>query len=676
MQQFREGEIARAVPNLTRLFAPKRIAIAGGGTWGDLIASAADRIKFDGELIPVHPKGKIVAGRTSVRSVREIDGPVDAAFVCVNRHATIDVVRDLAAHGCGGAVCFASGFAEAIEEDSSAADLQAELVAAAGKMPVLGPNCYGFVNALDRAAIWPDQHGMEPIDRGVAILTQSSNIAINLTMQQRALPIAMAVTCGNMAQTSQADIARNLVRDSRISAIGLHIEGFGDLRAWEALAREAWDAGVPLIALKVGASDAAQHATQSHTASLAGSDAGAQALLDRLGIARAVSVTDFLETLKILHVAGRLPSRSLASISCSGGEASLVADLAQREGLDCPDLSTAQRSELRDILGPLVSLANPLDYHTYIWRDTNAMGRAWGCVSNGEAAITMSIVDYPHTDARDWRCATDAAMHARQMSGKPFAMVASLPELMPADVAAELLTADVIPMNGLHDALRAIRIAASTHAPILHPALAQPGAARDALLIPEDTAKAALAGHGITIPRQFHAPFPDQDRFVVKGLGLAHKSEAGAVRLNVFGKDVTDVARDIGTDRILVEEMISDGIAELLIGVVRDPAHGFVLTLGAGGVLTEILSDTVSVLVPTPVERIKDQLEHLKVYGLLTGFRGKPSADMTSVLAVIDAVQDYVLANLDTLEEIEINPLIVTPSRAVAVDALIRKAQT
>ena len=184
--------------------------------------------------------------------------------------------------GAGGAVCFASGFAEV--EDG--ADLNTALLLAAGEMPILGPNCYGMINNCDGALLWPDQHGCLPVARGVAILTQSSNIAINLTMQSRALPISYVITCGNQAQTTQAEIALGLLEDQRVTAIGLHIEGFGDIAAWQTLARVAKAKNIALIALKVGKSTQAQSATISHTASLAGSDAGAAALLDRLGIAR------------------------------------------------------------------------------------------------------------------------------------------------------------------------------------------------------------------------------------------------------------------------------------------------------------------------------------------------------------------------------------------------------
>ncbi len=163
----------------------------------------------------------------------------DASFIGVNRELTIDIVRQLRDRGAGGAVCFASGFSESEAEAEGGTQLQARLIEAAGEMPVLGPNCYGFINYLDGALLWPDQHGGARVERGVAILTQSSNIAINMTMQRRGLPLAFVITAGNQAQTSQAAMAMAMVADPRITAIGLHIEGVGSVRELEALADAA-----------------------------------------------------------------------------------------------------------------------------------------------------------------------------------------------------------------------------------------------------------------------------------------------------------------------------------------------------------------------------------------------------------------------------------------------------
>ncbi|MBU2983687.1 acetate--CoA ligase family protein [Lentibacter algarum] len=668
--------------SLGRLLQPKSIAVIGGGAWCEQVIRQSAKMGYAGDIWPVHPWAEMVCEYPAFKSVAELPSPPDAVFIGVNRHATIALVAELSKLGAGGAVCFASGFSEAVAEDETGNDLQAQLVAAAGAMPILGPNCYGFVNALDGALLWPDQHGCTRVETGVAILTQSSNISINLTMQKRGLPIAYMVTCGNMAQTSQAQIASALIDDPRVTAVGLHIEGFSDLREWEHLAAKAHAKGVPLVALKVGASEQARQATVSHTASLAGSDAGAQAFLERLGVPRLKTLPDLLETLKVLHCYGPLPNGNIASISCSGGEASLIADMAVGKKLNFPKLSADQKTQLRTALGPMVALNNPLDYHTYIWRDQGAMARAWSGMTGGDITMTFSVVDYPTTDPTDWACATNAALKVRKQTAARFGVVATLPELLSQDVAAELMAGGVVPFLGLNEALAATEAAARLRPPQQEP-VCLPGTLPATQTLTEAVSKEALAAHGLQVPQsrsvrgdaeisqavtELHAPF------AVKGVGLAHKSEHEAVRLGIAAKDVADIAKAIGTDEILIEEMIVGQVAELLVGVTRDPAHGYVLTLGAGGVLTEILRDTTSLLLPVNADDIVAALNRLNCAPLLHGYRGRPAANMAAIIDAVLAVQSYVLENAEAASEVEINPLLCTPDRAIAVDALIRKA--
>ena len=670
-------------PSLSRLLRPQSIAVVGGGAWCRAVIGQLAKAGYDGPVWPVHPTATEIGGFRVFSSLNDLPYPPDSTYVGINREATVGAIATLAAMGAGGAVCFAAGFAEVAD----GADLNAALLAAAGDMPILGPNCYGFINMLDGALLWPDQHGCVPTDRGVAILTQSSNIAINLTMQARALPVAYVITCGNQAQTTQAQIALNLLDDPRVTAIGVHVEGFGDVSDWQALARKAAERGVPIVALKVGRSVAARSATISHTASLAGGDAGAQALLDRLGISRVDDLSTFLETLKLLHVTGPLKSGKIASISCSGGEASLVADLAQGRKLEFPDLTARQRTDLFAALGPKVALANPLDYHTYIWRDTDAMTKAFCAMIEPELALTLLIVDFPRADRcdpSDWDCTIDAALATRARTGGSLAMVATMPELMPEAVASRLLAGGVTPLNGLTEALTAVVAARMHRPPDLSVDLLLPGDARQSITLTEAQSKAALAAFGLAIPRFGRALSPHAafqvaltltPPFVLKGEGLAHKSEAGAVILNLqSAKDVGASAEAMSLDSYLVEEMIEAVVAELLVGIVRDPAHGFVLTLAAGGVLTEVLTDSVSLLVPASDASILQALKGLKCFKLLSGYRGKPAADMAALLQAIAAIQSYVIANCDRLEEVEVNPLLCTATRAVAADALIRTA--
>ena len=669
---------------MDRLLRPKSIAVIGGGAWGAAVIARARKDGFTGPIWPVHPKASEVSGEIAYKSIDALPQSPDAAYICVNRHLTIDAVRALSQINAGGAICFASGFSEAVAEDETAGDLQAHLVAAAGSMPIIGPNCYGFVNYLDKITLWPDEHGGVPVDSGVAILTQSSNIAINLSMQKRGLPISYLITVGNQAQTSMAHLTQTLLSDKRVTAIGLHIEGFGDLAAWHDLAQAAYSAGIPIVAIKVGKSEQAQAATISHTASLAGADTGADALLARLGFARVDTIEVFLETLKILHVFGPLANTKIASMSCSGGEASLMADTAVGTEIDFPALNDRQKTDLGAALGPMVALANPLDYHTYIWRDLDAMTHTYAAMSDPDLALTVLVGDFPRSDrcdGTDWLDMIPCLKRAQTRTGHRMALLASMAENLPEDIATQALAAGILPLCGLRDAQDAI--VASTRAgrkPNDHPNLwtATP---KSSVTLSEADAKKALRAYGLPTAQSIEAISPQAAAsaadtlgypVVLKGMGLAHKSESGAVKLGLTNaNDVLEAAKAMPTDTFLVETMITDTICEVLIGVTRDDAHGFILTIGAGGIMTELLKDTQSMLVPVSHAEISEALSKLKISPILSGYRGNKAADHDAIVDAIETVQKYVVTNADRIMEIEINPLMCQEKGAIAADALI-----
>lgn len=666
--------------NLFRVLNPSSLAVIGGGAWGAAVIEQALKFGFAGDIWPIHPVKKEIAGRAAYRGVPDLPAAPDVAFVGINRDASIGAVERLQKAGAGGAVCFASGFAEAQAEDALATDAQGRLLHAAKDMPILGPNCYGFINALDGAIVWPDQHGLTRVDRGVAILTQSSNIAINLTFQARNLPIAMMITCGNMAQMSQAALINALLDDDRITAIGLHIEGFTDLPGWQAAAAKAHAKDIPLIALKAGRSEAARAATQSHTASLAGEETSAAALLNFLGIGRVDTLPELLEALKLGHVCGRLESKKIASISCSGGEASLAADLGQAHGLSFPALLEQQQTRLRDVLGPKVALANPLDYHTYIWRDQAAMTAAWSAMHRPDVALTMTIVDIPdpaRADPTDWACAVNAAIGTAALG--PVAMVSSLPETMPHETAAQLMAHGVAPLQGLSEAMAAAR-ALTRIAP-------QEGLLTGRLCTQfidhgERAAKEMLRGHGLNVPRnvlETDLAHLETLRFpvVAKADRIAHKTEQHAVILNLNSpEDVnTALARLPSSGGFnFVEEMAIGGVVELLIAMTNDPAHGIMLTIGAGGTLAELWQDTQHMMLPATADQVDAALSRLRIAPLIDGYRGQPGSDRIAIINQILKLQACVASQTDGFVEIEINPLICTPREAIVADALWRQS--
>ncbi|MCB1490551.1 MAG: acetate--CoA ligase family protein [Rhodobiaceae bacterium] len=669
---------------IERLLRPRSIAVIGGGTWCANVIEQCRKIGFSGDIWPVHPKRDTVGGVPAFRDIEHLPSAPDAAFIGINRDQTIEAVRILSRQGAGGAVCFASGFREAQAETADGATKQDALLAAAGAMTILGPNCYGFLNYLDGAALWPDQHGGVRVESGVAIVTQSSNIALNLTMQDRGLPVAYIVTVGNQAQTGISGIGCALLQDRRVTALGLHIEGIDDLRAFEAMANEARALGKPIVALKVGKSDRARAATVSHTASLAGSDAGARALLERLGIGQASSLPVLLETLKLLHVAGPLTSNRIASMSCSGGEASLMADTAHGHALELPALEPRQEADLRGALGPRVALANPLDYHTFIWGDEDALASTFTAMMQGNLAMGCVVLDFPRDDRCDaeaWEPVIAAVARTKAATGRPMAILASLKETLPEEIALRLIGMGIVPFAGMDDAVAAMEIAGwlgrnrSAAPPLLLPPAPHTGRT-----LTEAEAKHALSVEGVQVPGSARADSAETAAeaavrigfpVVLKGEGIAHKTEAGAVALDLGSAEaVTSAARAMPSRSFLIEEMITGTVAELLIGVVADPAHGYVLTLAAGGTLTELLDDSVSLLVPAGREDVHASLGQLRIARLLEGYRGKPAANVEAILDTVMSVQAYVAAALP--QEIEINPLMCGPDRAIAADALIR----
>ncbi len=660
--------------NLDRLLRPKSIAVFGAG-WALNVIEQCKKMGFQGSIWPVHPTKTEIGGLPAYASIADLPHAPDATFIGVNRFATIDVVRTLSSVGAGGAICFASGWTEAGEPE-----LQHQLIAAAGDMPILGPNCYGVINYLDGALLWPDQHGGVRVEKGVALLSQSSNIIINMTMQRRALPIAYVACLGNAAVVGLADLAGALLADDRVTAIGMYIEGIDDAVAFAELAERARTAGKGIVCIKSGKTALSRTAAQSHTASLAGGGAASSAFLRQIGVAEVNTPSELIETLKIMHVHGSLAPR-ICSLSCSGGEAGLVADLAAPFDIDFPPPSDNTRARLGEILGPIVTIANPLDYHTFIWGDGPRTTDVFATMLQDYDA-GLFIIDPPRKDRCDpsgYLPALDAIVAAQSATGVPALAVASIAENFDEDFAIRLMDQGVVTLMGLETGLAAVR--AAQVLPVVsgwRPMTARPP--QDSQVLSEADGKALLAMAGVPVPKSVSGrtlaevqaiAAPLQPPLALKGLGFAHKTEAGAVRLGLASLD--GQAEMVGATGYLAEEMVIGALAEILLGLQRDPVYGVTLTLGMGGVTAEVLDDTVTVVLPADHTQILAAMKKLRLWPLLDGYRGRPKADMQAVADIAVRLGDVMMADT-SLEEIEINPILVRSSGAVAVDALIRKA--
>jgi len=659
---------------LDRLLRPRHIAVLGAG-WALNVIEQCRKMGFQGPVWPVHPTKDQIGGLKAYASVADLPEPPDATFIGVNRFATVDVVAELAAMGAGGAICFASGWTEAGE-----AGLQDKLVAAAGEMPILGPNCYGVINYLDGALLWPDQHGGVRVRTGVALVSQSSNIVINMGMQQRGLPVAYVACLGNAAVVGLAELTGALLDDPRVTAVGLYIEGIDDAPAFAALAEKARAMGKGVVAIKSGKTELSRTAAASHTASLAGGGATSSAFLRQIGVAEVNTPSELIETLKVFHVHGPQIGTRICSLSCSGGEAGLVADLAAPYGIDFPPVPQATHDRLFSVLGEIPTISNPLDYHTFIWGDGPKTTEVFSAMLEAYDA-GLYIIDSPRPDRCDpsgYDPAFAAIIAAQKATGKIAFPVASMAENLGEARVQAMMEDGVCALLGVETALAAVK-AAQTGPGLAgwRPVAALP--ARATRMLSEAEGKALIAAAGVAVPKAVTgATIADvagkaglSPPYVLKGLGFAHKTEAGAVRLGL--PSLEGQAEMPGATGYLVEEMVTGAVAEVLLGLRRDPVYGVTLTLGMGGVTAEVLADTVTLVLPVTEAQVLEAARGLRLWPLLEGYRGRPKADMAAVAAMAVRLGALMLGD-DGLEEIEINPVMVRESGAVAVDALVRRA--
>ena len=673
---------------LARLLFPRSIAFIGGREC-DIAIRKTLQLGFEGRLWPVNPRRQEIAGIATVPSVADLPEAPDAAFIAVKREPTIGIMADLARIGAGGAVVFASGFSE-----TGDAHLQRALVEAAAGMPFLGPNCNGYVNFMSKAVLWPDEYGGGACARGVAIVAQSGNIAVNLTMLRRSLPVAGVFALGNQADVDLAQMVEALAQDERITAIGLHIEGLRDVPAFVRAVEAARALKKPVVALKTGRSAAGARITLSHTDSLSGEDALYDALFRRLGVARVSTITAFAETLKFLHVGGPATGTRLVSMSCSGGEAALVADLAEGRIVSFSPFDEAGRIRVEATLNELVTVGNPLDYQTFIWGDEDKLAATFTAALGGGFDTGLLILDVPTVpgaDASSWVVTAEAFRRAALATGTRSAVVATLAECLPEDLAGRLSQAGIAPMVGLDDALTAFEGAAAIGAVWakaeaalrLLPGSSIAGPVRQ---LTEYDAKQLLRGAGLTVPPGRVVP-PAEAPAAARVIGfpvvvkasdetLAHKTEAGGVALNLQTEsEVAEAAARIGrvTGTVLVEQMTRGAVCEVLVGIKTDPQFGMALVIGAGGVLAELLRDTVTLLLPTTRTEIEAALSRLRVAALIDGFRGR-SGDRPATVDAILAIARFAESRAGELADLDVNPLLVLPpgEGAVVVDALIR----
>ena len=677
--------------NLSRLISPKSIAVVGN-RGANFAIRESKKLGYNHKIWAIHPTLDFLEGIKCYKDIKDLPEAPDATFIAVNAESAIAIVADLKSIGGGGAVLYASGFGELGEKGIKR---NQRLEEAADGMPLIGPNCYGFINSLDGVALWPDVHGCEPVLSGVAIITQSGNIGLNITMQSIGLPIAYMFTLGNQTNTNIADIINAMLDDNRVNAIGLHIEGISDIKSFDVAARRALDKKIPIVAIKSGRTDVSAKIALSHTSSMTGLDQLFNVFFERLGIARVDTVPEFLETLKLLSILGTIDHNGVASMSCSGGEAGMMADLIDGLDITFPSLDDLHKDRVKLALNDYVEVDNPLDYHTFIWGDRKRTSECFKQMISGNFAATMLLLDWPRTqesEQKDWDLTLLALSDAISGTREKTIVLASIADCMPKRIIKECQKYGIAPMIGLDICLKALnhsyRIGlafqkSSMQSIEILRSLSHPSKIST---LTEFEGKKLLKKYGIPVPdgkiitstsealmaaEKIHYPIT----LKVSDVELVHKTELGAVMLNIndplaLEKACQDLFK-IGSS-LLIEKMVQDSVAELIIGVGLDPIFGKYIIIGSGGILVELFKESIPLLFPVNRKDVSLALSKLKVFPLINGYRGNPEGDVEMIIDCVMATVKLVSEN--DIDELDINPLLVLKrgSGVIAVDTLIK----
>ena len=688
--------------NFDRLLSPRHIAFIGGQD--ALIAiGEARRRGFFGEYWPVNPRREHLGGLACFSEIGDLPEAPDAVFLAIPAPAAVAAVETLRKIGAGGIVCYTAGFKEA---GSAGQKLEQELQNAVGDMALIGPNCYGIINYLDKSALWPFAHGGSSPGYGAAIITQSGMLSSDISMSQRSLPFTHMVSAGNQAVLGIEDFIDILCENPATRAIGLHIEGLSDIPKFEKAALKALANDTPIVALKTGKSEIGSALTYSHTGSFSGSKELYEALFDRLGIISVTNPSQLIETLKYLCVVDRPTGKKIAGFTCSGGGATMLADYGEEIGLEFPRFDSAAVQVLEQHLPPIATVSNPLDYTTPIWGQpklTEPVFRA--ALEQNDVQAAVLVQDYPAEGLDESKVfyQNDALAFAAAAKslGIPAAICATIPENFDKASREFLIAQGVAPMQGIEETLNAVLSAAWWRARCdqlrknPYEPMAPPTPMAGAVQMNEAEGKAIVQSFGVDIPKGAvtHTDgltavaevigYPVVLKMI--GPGLEHKTEAGAVAVNLkSAAELKDSAKIMIrsvqqfdpkclSDQFLIEAMADPPLAELVVAIRQDQQFGWVLAIGSGGVFVELIGDVKHLLLPTNAESIEAALRNLKIGKLLCGFRGAQPANFRSLSNQILSLCQQMQKSAPHITEIEINPLFVYNEHIMAVDVLGQK---
>ena len=688
---------------LARLIAPRSVAIVGAspraGSFG--MRTLENLVHYGGAVYPVNAKYERIGERACYASLAALPQPPDCVVLVVPREGVEAALQEAAAARAGSVIVYASGYGEMAREDAGRAQRRLAEIARAAKMPMLGPNCMGIVNhALGAGLSFIPEYARAPrAQGGIAVVSQSGALGYSLAQAwDRGPGIRYFFSCGNSADIDVADLVAAMAEDPDCKAIACLFEGAASAaRMLEAGAR-ARRAGKPVIVYKLGTSEDGAAAARSHTGSLAGSAVAWRALFERAGFIAVEDYESLIEYARFFAASGKPLARGVAVISGSGGAGVMAADMAARHGVPMPQPLEATGAALRALVPEFGAARNPCDPTGQVLNNPESFG---ACCRALLADPQYGVLVVPGTvavaeTAKD-RVPKMAALAREQP--KPVALV-WLSEWLQGPGSGDYEADEKIPLFRSMD--RCLAAIAAWHAFAERqdgpaPRRSPPGAAQAARTLlaaageslSEREAKRVLAAYGVPVVEERLARSVDEAAAAARALGypvvlkaeaptILHKTELDVVRLGIANEaelrpafaEIVAAARGHELHGVLVQPMVPG--VEVIAGARVDPAVGPVV-VGSGGVLVELIHDTVAALAPVTVVQARAMLARLRGYRLLTGFRGGTVADLDAIADAIARVSELAADLAAEISELDVNPLRCGPQRAVAVDALITK---
>jgi acyl-CoA synthetase (NDP forming) len=677
---------------LSVLWDAKAIAVVGAtdreGALGRLPVEHLQRYGYAGRIVPVNPKGGMVCGLAAQPSLTEAarSGAIDLALVMVPAAAAADVVREAGRVGIGVCVVMSSGFAETGPQGRQRQDELVRVAREAG-VRLVGPNCIGSVGfGTGQVACFSPLFTADDVPSlsgRVGFATQSGALgygAVSLALE-RGLGLGVAVNTGNEADVGTLEVLESLADDPGTDALIGYVEALAD---GERLRRIA-SSGKPFALLKAGTSEAGSRAAASHTGALATSDRVVDDVLRQLGIARAKDVDELLDIADAL-VAPRKPAGPrVAVVTTSGGSGILAADAIEQQGLELATLAPATRTALDEVVPAYGATANPVDVTATVMSDPTLFERSLDLIA-GDVGVDAVIACFCVLTGQQVMGIVDSLRRVAERTGKPVLVTRTGADFLAPGAASAMRAAGLPCYPTPARAVRALAALWTTSRP--RPEPLQQKHFTSPQRLDEPGLKAWLREAGVSVPRgRLVTSAADAaaavrevgGRAVVKAVvpGLLHKTEAGGVALGITPESVAeayDRMADLGVHTagsgVLVEQLAAPQHAvELLVGVTPTPL-GPVLSLAAGGVLTEVLGDVTFRLLPLGEGEAASMVDDLRSAPLLRGHRGSPVLDEAALVQLLETVAGLGSA-LPEGSSLDLNPVLVTTDGCLVLDAAV-----